>query len=783
MVLFISATFIALVLGLICWAIAPLRKPAPILSTTKILDREGNLLYEVGREEGLRTIVSLDKVAPSFIQALIASEDQRFYDHRGVDWRATIRAAKDLVLRREIVSGASTLEQQLIKLRYFPTAPRSFFQKMREAIAARYWSVHHTKQETVTEYINTVFFGNRAHGVEAAARVYFHASAEQLSLAQSAFLVGVLPAPSAYDPVRSMAKARIQQRRVLDRMVERGMITGADRDSALEAPVEIFSPRHDIQAPHFVFHVLDELEARYPSIREGGYTVRTTLDPDLQRYAHDTINRRLLDLADENVNNAAFLAMSPQTGEVLAYVGSKEYFLERIQGKVDMVTAKRQPGSALKPFLYMQAFMQGMTPATVVADTPVRFTTAEGRSYYPRNYNYRYYGPVSLREALGSSLNIPAVKVLDRVGLASFVGFLSRFGIRFPESADHYGLGVVLGGGETSLWEVTNAYASLALHGRSVNPQMILEVRDTGGRVIEKVESSSHADLFENPKLARQAAWLVTDVLSDKTARARSFGEANLLDVGAKVAVKTGTTKDFRDNWTFGYTPEITMGVWVGNADNAPMEGVSGITGAVPIWHDVMRYYVKRHGSVVWPTVSGLSSRAICSVSGKLTNGTCPKTRTELFIEGTEPKEVDDWYVKMEIDAATGLRATPRCRSRIVSKIFLQPPPEYAAWMSVNGYEVPPVRDCEGNSLPLSGAPLIVLSPLDGDTFVSEGLLDAANMRIPFLAGGQRRSIYRWKLNGQIIESSDPTYLWQSRPGAYTLELEGGDRVVRFQVQ
>lgn len=777
-----SVLLIVCVASFVAWSILPLRTPAAPVSSTKILDRRGGVLYEIARsEDGVRRVVPLEQVSPIFLRTLVAIEDAHFYDHHGVDWLASARALKDLLLTRSIVSGASTLEQQLIKQLYFPHAPRSLPQKLREMIGAVYWSLVHTKEETLALYVNEVFFGNQAYGVEAAARTYFRKLALDLTLPESAFLVATLPSPSFEDIERTQVRAR--QRAILQRLQEKGVISYVEREESLATSLELFPMRHEIRAPHFVFRVLEELTATYPDIRSGGYTIRTTLDPEFQREAEDVLSRRLWSLRDQRVTNGSVVALDPVSGEVLAYVGSQNYFNDAIQGRVDMVRAKRQAGSALKPFLYFQAFQEGFTPASVISDLPVRFQTAEGKPYYPRNYGYRYHGPVTIREALGSSLNIPAVKVLDRVGLTSFVGVLSRFGLRFSEPPDHYGLGLVLGGGEVSLFEVTNAYASLALSARSVSPFSVLEVRDATGRVLEERTPAKHVPLFSAEEKARQAASLVSNILADPLARARSFGEANLLDVGKRVAVKTGTTKDFRDNWAFGYTPSFVLGVWVGNANNAPMEGVSGITGAVPIWHDLMRFRLAREREVAWPDVEGIVSRTICLPSGKLAHEDCPKTRRELFIQGTEPREVDDWYTRVRLDAQTGLAATPACTSKLIYKTFLQPPAEYDAWLAVMGYERPPLRDCEGREVYSESSPLVILSPLDGDVFEASTGLDPQGDRLPFVAGGQRRSVYRWKLNGQSLASSEPTFLWNMQPGVYTLELEGAHRAIQFRVQ
>ena len=779
----LGALTIALLLGYIAYAIEPLRRPVTPVGSTKILDREGTVLYEVTSDQGeRRTLVTLDTIPQVFKNALIASEDARFYDHHGVDVAANLRALKDLILEGRVISGASTLEQQVVKNLYFPNQPRSILHKVREMIASVYWSYTHTKEQTLETYSNVVFFGSRSSGLEAAAQGYFHKSVHDLTLAESALLVGVIPAPSESDPYHHWKVARLGQQKVLDRMLSKGVITKEEHDEALAAAIDIFPPRHDIQAPHFVFHVLSEGEGEYPGIREGGFVIHTTLDPTLQRFAEETIRRRLSRLADEHVTDGALLALDPRTGDVLAYVGSRDYFDPSIQGQVDMVQARRQPGSALKPFLYFQAFQQGFTPASVIADVPVRFSTSEGKSYYPRNYGYQYHGPVSLREALGSSLNIPAVKLLDTLGISSFVGTLGRFGIRFPESPDHYGLSLVLGGGETTLADVTQAYASLARYAKSVPPRTILEVRDQKNKQQVIQGAPKQVPLFPLAPQAEQAAWLVTNVLSDVQARFISFGEANLLDMGKAVAAKTGTTKDFRDNWAFGYTPDLVIGVWVGNADNTAMQGVSRITGAVPILHDVMQFALQNEKDVVWPPVKGIVTKQICIPSGKLVSEVCPKSRRERFISGTEPTEVDDWYQRVDLDAKTGFIATNACRTQMMRKTFFHPPPEYDAWIATKSFERMPTKDCEGRSVS-SDPSRTILSPLDGDQFEQATSYRAESAAIPFIAGGGSGDRYRWKLNGRIIEANTPTYFWKPEPGTFTLELEGASRAVQFSVQ
>lgn len=765
------------------WAIEPLRHQKPTVSSTKILDRNGDLLYEVSLPgQGVRTVISYDRLPKSYVKALVSVEDVRFFDHHGVDWIANLRALWEVMTNGHVVSGASTLEQQVVKNIFFAGQKRSVIQKLREMVAAKYWASTHTKEETIEAYANAVSLGNNTVGIEAASQAYFHKQAADLSVAECALIAGMAQAPSQYDPYRHWRSALDRQRVVLDRMVDAGVITNAEEKEARETDIDVFPPKHPIRASHFVFRVLDQLRVRYPDLDLGGYVVRTTIDSDLQMAAEDSISRRVFQLGAQHVTDAAVVALDPQSGEMLAYVGSRDYFNDEIQGQVDMAAALRQPGSALKPFLYFQAFRQGLTPATVVADLPVRFEAVDGRPYYPRNYGYKYFGPVTMRDALGSSLNIPAVKVLNQIGLGSFISTLSRFGIHFPEAPEHYGLGVVLGGGEVTLIDATRAYASLAMYAKTVDVVDVLEVADSNGRVIEKSALAHHEALFDDAS-AEPAARLVTDILIDRLARSRAFGEANMLDTGKDIAVKTGTTKDFRDNWAFGYTPTFALGVWVGNADNSPMEGVSGITGAVPIWNDLMQGRFRQERRIEWPRVDGLVTRTICTTSGKLANDLCPKTRQEMFLAGTEPTEVDDWYKVHTIDVVTGLLATDGCRRDVLQKIFLEPPAEFAAWFRATGYELAPTQDCKGNTVVLDQPSVTIISPLDGDAFEQDEHIDPANRRIPFMAGGGRRSVYRWTLDGRVIESREPTYLWDPKSGDHVLTLEGAAMDVRFRVK
>jgi penicillin-binding protein 1C len=752
---FIAATALgALAVIFVAWSLVPLfQSPPAEKGPTRLLFRDGTPLYDVLPESGERQEpVELTALPGHVAKAVVAAEDERFYRHQGVDVPAILRAAWSNIRAREVVSGASTLEEQLVKNLYFAVSKRTVLQKMREAVAAFAWSATHSKEQTLEAYLNSVPSGNGARGIGAAARSYFHTAPEDLNTAQAAMLAGVIAAPSAYDPFLHTDKARARQSWVLDRMVALGFLPSAEREGLRDVTTPVFAPRHAIAAPHAAFRILDDVEQTIPDIREGGYVITTTLDPTLQSQLERSIANRLNQLEGKNVSNAASVAIDPRTGSVLAYVGSADYFDDAIAGRVDMAAAKRQPGSALKPFLYLLAFLRGIPPAAPIADTPVRFTSADGEPYYPRNYNYRFYGPVTLRDALGSSLNVPAVKLLDQMGLADFFSFLRAFNISFPESPDHYGLGIVLGGGEVTLFETTNAYASLARGGRTGDAHFVDRVTNARGQTVYQPRSlKTHAVSTDESRLAL-ASQQLADVLSDTTARTIAFGERTALDTGRKIAAKTGTTRDFRDNWAFGYTPDFALGVWVGNADNRPMDGVSGIAGAVPIWADVMRERF-RSAEISWEPMDGLIARDVCVPSGMLATELCAKRRLERFIPGTEPTEPDVWYT--------------RCAD---GHVALNPPDEYRVGAADLG--------CAAD-----GQPPRILTPLEGDTYAQDTLIGPEAQGIPFTASRAWEGKYIWHLDGRKIESTSNPYLWTPEPGNHVLELEGAAGTIRFSVE
>lgn len=569
--------------------------PTPrVFQTTRIYDRRGALLAELW-EDGRRTWVGLDRISPHLINATIATEDATFYSNVGVDPARIFGAALRNAQEGQVVSGASTITMQLARnlflgpdQRYSQTMDR----KMLEAGLAQELTALFNKDELLEMYLNLLNYGHLAYGPEAASRVYFGKSAAELTLPEAALLAGIPQQPANLDPFRDFPAAKARQRVVLDLMVRHGYLSPEEADAAYAEPLAL-NPDPDrriLLAPHFVFYVQDVLDARLgqgTAVR-GGLTVTTTLDLRLQDLAQETVARTVATLGPKHdLTNAALVALRPFSGEVLAMVGSADFQDERISGQVNVARSPRQPGSAIKPLLYALALHENLiSPATVLWDIPVVYDLGSGLQYKPANYDGKFHGPVTVRTALANSYNIPAVKLLDAVTVERLLQRAEAFGIRsLDRGSAWYGLSLTLGGGEVTLLELTAAYAALASEGRQVAAEPILAVVDSRGRPITLAHRPSGEPL---QAVSPAAAFLVTDILADNKARTPMFGANSPLRLSRPAAAKTGTTDDWRDNWTLGYTRFLVTGVWAGNADGRPMKKVSGVAGAGPIWHDFM---------------------------------------------------------------------------------------------------------------------------------------------------------------------------------------------------
>jgi 1A family penicillin-binding protein len=788
--------------------------------SSKVYDRNGTLLFEMpARAAGSHSPVVLDEIPQALRQAIVATEDATFYSNPGVDAWAIVRALWINLRGREVLSGGSTITQQLARnLLLSPDEryERTLGRKLREALLA--WSLArtHSKDEILELYLNEVYFGNMAYGVEAAAQAYYGKHVGDLDLAECAMLAGLPQAPALYNPLENLKGAKVRQTVVLDLMVQEGYVTPHGARQAAEEQLHFAAAPFPIRAPHFVMYVrgLLERELGLERLEQGGLNIHTTLDLELNETARDVVRHRLERLAvcngqrddcppgGHNVRNAAVVALDPRTGEILAMLGSPDYFSARIDGAVNGTMALRQPGSSIKPITYAAAFERTeLTPATMMLDVRTAFTTKEGRPYVPLNYDLRFRGPVRLREALASSYNLIAVKVLNSVGIESMTGLARRMGISTFDEVERLGLALTLGGGEVRLLEETAAYAAFANGGYAVMPAAIQRVEDAQGRLLWSPEPGVGTRVLDE-----RVAYLITDILSDNTARTPSFGEASALVLHRPAAAKTGTTTDFRDNWTVGYTPELVVGVWAGNADNEAMLAVTGLSGAAPIWHDVMEAAHKGRPARSFDRPEGLVEVEVCAMSGLLPEPDCSHRVTELFLDGREPTETCTAHRRVAVDRATGLPATAGTPpGRIVHKVYSVLPPEAGEWTrSAREQSVPepplPAEQMvvkrgqqEAPPLPTDGLPLVMSSPAAGAVYRLDPDLPRDAQRILVAARPGRGSSLvevTLLLDGQLLARfSAPPYqtLWTLAPGKHILTAAaidvGGQRVLSDEIQ
>jgi 1A family penicillin-binding protein len=603
--------------------------------TTKIFDRNGKLLYKIYQEKN-RTPISLQKLPTHLIQATISIEDKDFYHHQGLSFRGIVRAAYKNIFKGG-KTGGSTITQQLIKNALL-SPEKTWERKIKEAVLALLVEKKYSKDQILEMYFNEVGYGGSAYGIEEAAQKYFNKHASELSLAEAALLAGLPASPTQFSPLGNnphLAKER--QALVLRRMVEDGYITEKQREETLKQEIILAPQITEIYAPHFVMYVKDFLIEKYGEkmVEQGGLEVKTSLDLDLQEKVQEIVAEEINKLGHFNISNGAALVTNPQTGEILAMVGSKDYFAKDIDGNFNVTTALRQPGSSIKPINYSIALENGFTPATLIDDTPITYKIPGQPPYSPKNYDNRFHGKVTLRTALGSSYNVPAVKILASFGVKRMVERGKEMGITTWEDSSRFGLSLTLGGGEVKMTDLAVAYGVFANNGIRVDINPVLEIKNSEGKIIEKNYQGK-----ETPVLSPSIAFLINDILSDNQARSPAFGFSSVLNIpDRKVAVKTGTTQNMRDNWTIGYTPSTLVAVWVGNNDNSPMSYVaSGITGASPIWRKITDTLLRNRPEEVFIKPEEIKEVAICQLTGTLFCEGCPSPKKEYFVAGTEPK-------------------------------------------------------------------------------------------------------------------------------------------------
>jgi 1A family penicillin-binding protein len=695
-----------------------LRIRSVTFASTKIYDRNGGLLYEVfDPQGGRRTLVPLAHISSYLRQATIATEDKRFYQHPGVDPIGIARAVWQNVTEKGIVSGASTITQQLARTVFLSPeerVQRTLSRKVKEAVLATEITRRYSQNDILEIYLNTIYYGNLAYGIEAAAQTYFGKKAADLSLAESALLAGLPQSPAIYDPFTNPEAAKVRQAIVLGLMAEEGYITPTQAEAARSEEIQFIAQRTDIRAPHFVTYVRQLLEQKYGSavLYQGGLQVHTTLAPPLQGIAERVAREQIAALADKHATNAALVAIRPGTGEILAMLGSVDFSNPEIDGQVNVALRLRQPGSAIKPVTYMAAFEKGWTPATLIMDVPTEFPDGANPPYKPTNYDEKFHGLVLVRTAFGTSYNIPAVKTLQYGGLPAFLETAQRLGINSLNRPD-YGLSLTLGGGDVTLLELTGAYAVFANGGRQVPPVAVLRIVDNYGRVIEEYhppEGQQEGQQLISP----QHTYLITSILSDNEARTPAFGPNSVLRLSRPAAVKTGTTDDWRDNWTIGYTPDLVAGVWVGNSDNTPMARISGVRGAGPIWHNFMQEALADTPPREFTRPEGIETIEICADSGTIPSQVCPRKKLEIFVTGQGPLGPEhDVHQMVRMDRTTGQLATEFCPENLVEEKYFQVyPPDGREWAEQHGIPQPPTETCTLHAGPVQVA---ILQPLEGE--------------------------------------------------------------------
>ncbi|GIW63321.1 MAG: hypothetical protein KatS3mg091_123 [Patescibacteria group bacterium] len=652
--------FMATVTGVLAWYLKDLPSPAKLNQKSEIssifYDRNGEILYELFKNKNIIP-VKINNISKYAIQATIAIEDADFYKHQGISEKGLIRAFINTIFLGK-KQGGSTITQQLIKNSLL-TPERTISRKIKEFLLAFEVERRYSKDEILEMYLNSNPYGGVLYGIESAAKGYFGKSAKELNLTEAAILAGLPQRPSYYSPLigeKNAWKARTQA--VLRRMREEGYITKDQEQKAVKEldAIKFKQSSIDIKAPHFVFYVKELIEQEYgPEVFNQGLKIKTTLDLKLQEKTQEILKEEIESLADYKVSNGAAVILDSKTAEILTMVGSYDYNNEKY-GNFNAATALRQPGSAVKPITYALAFENGFTPATTMMDVFTTFYIDGKDDYTPVNYDEKYRGPMQLRFALGNSINTIAVKLLALNGLERFLQKAYDMGITtFEPTKDNlkrFGLSITLGGGEVRLLELTSAYSVFARGGEKIDPIAILEITDSNGKKIYQKQEPAKKQV-----LSKEVAFLISHILSDNNARLLAFGPNSYLNVrGKTTAVKTGTTNDKRDNWTIGFTKDITVGVWVGNNDNSQMNPriASGITGASPIWNKIITYALNngfQDGIMQKP--DDVIAVEIDAYLGGLPHPDHPK-RVEYFIKGTEPKNISPFYKKLKISKTTG---------------------------------------------------------------------------------------------------------------------------------
>jgi penicillin-binding protein 1C len=748
---------VAAAIWLRCGPLPPGLLESALSESTVVVDRSGVPLYEALSGDGARTVHLTAETIPAVVSdATVAAEDHRFWSHVGVDPVAVLRAAWRNLAERGIVEGGSTISQQVAKLLLLQPAPdrhRGWQAKLGEMVIALRLEHRLSKREILALYLNLAAYGNQITGLERASRAYFGIESRMLTPAQAAFLAGLPQRPTGFNPYRRRSLAVSRQRVVLRRMQQAGSLTAAQVDEAFRERLNLADEGRPFLAPHFVEMVLAGAGDKRPP------RIVTTLDAGLQEDVAGIIRSHRAALERHGAANVAVVVLDNARGEWLAWEGSGDYFDAARGGAINGPLSSRQPGSALKPFTYALAFEQGFTPASVLPDVPMHFETAQdGVVYSPRNYDGKYRGPLLARAALAGSENVPAVSLASELGVPALLRFMNRAGFTtFDRNAAHYGLGVTLGNAEVRLDELVAAYAAFARGGVWKAPTYLLgQAAGNPGRSFLPVETRT--------LVSQRTAFWITDILSDEQARAYIFGRGGSLDFPFPVAVKTGTSQAYHDNWTIGYTRRVTVGVWVGNFTRRPLRNSSGVTGAAPIFQAVMLSAAKRLGVIDEPLATpdaSLTGREICSLSGERAGGWCPVRRREWL-----PHDRD-------VPSCTWHRAGDH-------GVTIVWPAAYRDW--ARGHAAPPATTGPGTpvmallkaanpTLRRDPQTLQLVNPPAGATYLIDPTLRREFQTLPLRAVAPIPTTIEWSVDDRVIGrvSSEATLEWPLSSGEHTV--------------
>ncbi len=742
-------------------------------ASVRIYDRHGTLLREVHSQDNGRQVPLLASNIPEQVKkAFLSAEDHRFYQHLGVSPTAVLRALVQNVKAGHVVSGGSTISQQLS--RTLMPRPRTLAGKLKEALWAVRLELHLSKDEVLAQYLNRISFGNNTFGLESASQLYFGKHASTLSLGQAALLASLPRGPTAYNPYRRQAQLESRRQWVLRRAVASKMFRSEEVQSAAAEAVDLTVFERTFRAPHFVQYVKDSA-ARLKL--DNATEIYTTLDFQLQQQLEEIVSQEVHALKERHVTNAAAVILDNATGEVLAYQGSADFFDASIQGQVDGVQMLRQPGSALKPFVYAEAFRRGYSPATIIPDLETSFQSTRG-SYTPKNYDRRAHGPTRAREALANSYNVPAIRLANALGVESVLHGLHRAGFEsLQKSAEYYGLGLALGNGEVTLWELARAYAGLSNGGRLRPLRVVLTAKDANNQVVD-----THEEKLNRRFAEKKAVALVTHVLADNAARASAFGLTNALRLPFPVAAKTGTSKGYSDNWTVGFSHEVTVAVWAGNFNGEPMVHVSGITGAGPVFKRAMVQAMQTRVPAPLTDTEGLVEQRVCPLSGELAGDFCPGALSELFTPQTAPTRACPMHRELR-DAMTASEKQQCLRLAMAAGQLSDLGVDYYAWAQNEGLSDSPwlAAKCLKDDPRETTQMAKILHPENGAEFVLFSDLPLEAQSIPFrVRAVTATGELRLSIDGAPSQRLHPPFSTRlpAESGAHVVSLQNAEGTV-----